>query len=215
MPRQGTGRGRQRQHGPDLIGDLIGRPARQKRRGSWILLLVLLAAGLAGAAVLNTSPPLGLSLIAGPLTVVLLLRLAGSAATAGPRRRAREAALAELRAAYRARIASFRHADIPQEVTGLMAVRRFTPARERYEQLTGAPRPVADFVLNAYQVDVALARATAATRREIPPEVVDLIIAGQRAQAAARYAALKAVPLDAAVAVLDTFPRPVVPRSQP
>jgi hypothetical protein len=49
---------------------------------------------------------------------------------------------------------------------------------------------------------VARARTTAATRREIPPEVVDLIIAGQRAQAAA----LKAVPLDAAMAVLDAFP---------
>jgi len=53
---------------------------------------------------------------------------------------------------------------------------------------------------------VALARTTAATRREIPPEVVDLIIAGQRAQAATRYGALKAVPLYEAVAVLDTFP---------
>jgi hypothetical protein len=83
-----------------------------------------------------------------------------------------------------------------------------SPARERYELLTGAPRPVADFVLSAYQVDAALARTAAATRPEIPPEVVDLVIAGQRGQAAARYCALKAVSFDAAVAVLDTFPRP-------
>jgi hypothetical protein len=161
---------------------------------------------MSGAAVFHASPPLGVSLIAGPLLVVFLLLLAGSVATAGPRRRAREAALAELKAEHQAWLASFRHANIPQEVIELMARRRFTPALERYQQLTGAPQPVAEFVLNGYQVDVARARATAATRRDIPPEVVDLIIAGQRAQAAARYAALKAVTLDAAVAVLDAFP---------
>ncbi|MGD0705845.1 MAG: hypothetical protein ABSA02_38935 [Trebonia sp.] len=131
--------------------------------------------------------------------------------TAGSRRRAREAALAELKAEHRAWLASYRHADIPQEVIELMARRRFTPARDRYQQLTGTPQAVADFVLNGYQIDVFRARTAAATRRDIPPEVVDLIIAGQRAQAAARYAALKAVPLDAAVAVLDTFPGPAPP----
>jgi hypothetical protein len=167
---------------------------------------VLLAGAISGVAVFQVSPPLGCALIGGPLLVVFLLMLAGSAATAGPRRRAREAALAELRAGHRAWIVSFRYTDIPQEVIELMASRRFTPAQERYQRLTGAPAPVAEFVLNSYQVDVARARATAATRRDIPPEVVDLIIAGQRGQAAARYAALKAVPLDAAVAILDAFP---------
>ena len=91
-------------------------------------------------------------------------------------------------------------------VVELMARRQFTPARERYQQLTGAPQPVAQFVLNRYQVDGFRARTTAATRPGIPPEVVDLIIVGQRAQAAARYAALEGVPLDAAVAVLGAFP---------
>ena len=140
------------------------------------------------------------------MLVLFLLLFAGSVATAGSRRRAREAALAELKAEHRAWLASFRRADIPQEVIGLMARRRFTPARERYQQLTGVPQPVAEFVLNCYQVDAARARTSAATRPDIPPEVVDLIIAGQRAQAAVRYAALKAVPLDAALAVLDAFP---------
>lgn len=206
MPGSRRGRGRQSQHSPSLTGDLIGRPARQRRRGNGIISGVLLAGAISGAAVFHMSPPLGFSLIAGPLLVVFLLLFAGSVATAGPRRQAREAALAELKAEHQARVASFRHADIPQEVIELMARRRFTPARERYQQLTGAPPGVAEFILNSYQIDVARARATAATRREIPPEVVDLIIAGQRAQAAARYAALKAVPLDAAVAVLDAFP---------
>jgi hypothetical protein len=206
MRGSGRERGRQSQHSLSLPEDLTGRSARQGRWGTWIIFTVLLAGGISGAAVFHTSPPLGFFLIAGPLAVVFLLLGIGSAATAGPRRQAREAALTELKAEHRAWLASFRHADIPQEIVELMARRQFTPARERYEQLTGAPRAVADFVLNAYQVDVALARTTAATRREIPPEVVDLIIAGQRAQAAARYGELKAVPLDEAEAVLDTFP---------
>jgi phosphoserine phosphatase len=140
------------------------------------------------------------------MLVTLLLVIAGTVATSGPRRRAREAALAELKAERQAWVASFRHADIPHDIIELMARRRFTPARERYQQLTGAPPPVAEFVLDRYQVDAFRARSAAATRGDIPPEVVDLIIAGQRAQAAARYAALKAIPLDAAVAVLDAFP---------
>jgi hypothetical protein len=206
MPGSRRRRGRQSQHSLSLTGDLIGRPARQKRQGNWIIVGVLLAGAISGAAVFHTSPPLGLSLIAGPVLVIFLLLFAGSVATAGPRRRAREAALAELKAEHRAWIASFRHADIPQEVIELMGRRRFTPALERYQQLTGVPQPVAELVLNGYQIDVARARTAAATRRDIPPEVVDLIIAGQRAQAAARYAAVKAVPLDAAVEVLDAFP---------
>jgi hypothetical protein len=161
---------------------------------------------MSGAAVFNVSPPLGFALIAGPTLVLVLLVLAGSIATAGPRRRARQAALAELRTAHRAWVSSLRNADLPREVIELVARRQFTPALERYQQLTGVPQSVAELVLNYHQIDVARARATAATRRDIPPEVVDLIIAGQRAQAAARYAALKSVPPDAAVAVLDAFP---------
>jgi hypothetical protein len=140
------------------------------------------------------------------MVVFLLLGLVGATVTAAPRRRANQAALAQLKEEHRAWVASYRHADIPQEVIELMARGRFTPARERYQELTGAPQPVAEFVLSAYQVDVARARTTAVSRPEIPPDVVDLIIAGQRGQAAARYAALKAIPLDAAVAVLDAFP---------
>jgi RND superfamily putative drug exporter len=207
MPGSRRGRGRQSQHSLSLTGDLIGRPARQRRRwDKWVIPGVWLAGIISGAALANTSWPLGLALMMGPMLIVLLLVLASAVVTAGPRRRAREAALAELKAAHRAWVASYRHADIPQEVIELMARRRFTPARERYQQLTGAPQPVAEFVLDCYQVDVARARATATTRPDIPPQVVDLIIAGQRARAAARYAALKAVPLDAAVAVLDAFP---------
>jgi hypothetical protein len=206
MPRHSRRRSSQSQDSLSLTADLIERPARQRRRVNWIIFGVIIGAALTGAAVFHTSPPLGLFLTAGPLAALFLLAFVASAATAGPRRRAREAALAEMKAAHRAQIASFRHADIPREVIELIALRRFTPAWERYEQLTGAPRPVADLVLNAYQVDVALARTTAATRREIPPEVVDLIVAGQRGQAVARYAALKSVPHDAAVEVLDTFP---------
>jgi len=138
--------------------------------------------------------------------VLLLFVFAGSVASADSRRRAQEAGLAELKAQRQAWLASFRHADIPQEVIELVARRQFTVARDRYQQLTGAPQPVAEFMLDCYQIDVARARATAATRPDIPPEVVNLIVAGQRAQAAARYAALKAVPLDAAAAALDSFP---------
>jgi hypothetical protein len=167
---------------------------------------VLFAGPISGAAVFNLSPLLGSFLFFGPLLAIVLFAFAGSIVTAGPRRRELEAALAEQKAGHRAWVASFRHADIPQEVTELMACRRFTPARERYQQLTGASQPVAEFVLNCYQVDVARARTTAATRPDIPPEVVDLIMAGQCGHAAARYAALKAVPFDSAVAVLDAFP---------
>jgi hypothetical protein len=209
MSRPGRGRGRQSRHILDLPGDALGRPGGERRWWDrWVLPGVILGGVISGAAVYQWSPLLGWFLLAGPMTVILLLVLVGAVITADPRRQGREEALAAVKAEHRAWVASFRHADIPQEVIELMACRRFTPARERYEQLTGAPRPVADFVLSAYQVDAALARTAAATRPEIPPEVVDLIIAGQRGHAAARYCALKAVSFDAAVAVLDTFPRP-------
>jgi hypothetical protein len=206
MPGPGGRRRRQSRHTLSLPEDLTGPSARQRERGSWIIIGLMLGGTISGAAVAQISVPLGLALIVGPVVVIVLLAIVATVTTAGPRRQARETALAERKADHRAWVASFRHADIPQEVIELMAHRRFTPARERYEQLTGAPRPVADFVLNAYQVDVARARTAASTRREIPPEVVDLIIAGQRGQAAARYGALKGVPLDEAVAVLDAFP---------
>jgi hypothetical protein len=202
MPRSGRGRGRQSQHSLTLPDGLTGRPAGQRRRGSWILFAVLIGWELASSAVFTVSPPAGVALLAAPVVVLFVVQLAG----AGPRRHAQEAARAERKAEHRAWLASFRHADIPPEVIELIARRQFTPARERYEQLTGAHRAAAEYVLNAYQIDAALARTAAAARREIPPEVVDLIIAGQRAQAAARYSALRAVPLDEAVAVLDTFP---------
>lgn len=206
MPGAKWGRGRQSRHSVNVPGDLLGQSARQSRRADWTIIGVILAGTIAGAALSQVSWILGLCIVLGPMVVVVVLALTGAIVTAKPRQRAREEALAERKADYDAWVASFRHADIPPEVIELINRRRFTPARERYAELTGATEPLAEFVLNCYQVDAAFARIAAPNRLEIPTEVVDLIVAGQRGQAAARYAALKAVPLKAAVAVLDTFP---------
>jgi peptidoglycan/LPS O-acetylase OafA/YrhL len=94
------GSGRQSRHSLSLPGDLTGWPAGQWRWRTWVIRAVVLTWAIAAVTVYQTPPLLEWSLLAGPSAVVVLLVLAGALATAGPRRRARVAARAEIKAEY-------------------------------------------------------------------------------------------------------------------